>query len=104
MFKSILLIAVFFIAVSTAQTSTALRRIRGNNAIVGEKNAFGRTKANNLRNSERDLQASMSMALPEDLDPVDIPAEDEPVCGYPILCSIQSSIGYGLLGLDCSSC
>ena len=101
MFKSILLIAVFFIAVSTAQISSTPKRIRGNNAIVGEKNAFGRTKANNLRNSERDLQASMSMTFPEDPEPVDIPAEDEPVCDFPILCLI----GFGLLGLvDCSSC
>ena len=97
MFKSILLIAVSFIAVSTAQIANAPQRIRGDNAIVGEKNAFGRTKTTNLRNSERDLQASMSMVV-EVEEPV--PVEIQDVCDYPILCSI----GFGMFGLDCSSC
>lgn len=96
MFKSILLIAVSFIAVSTAQIANAPQRIRGDNAIVGEKNAFGRTKTTNLRNSERDLQASMSMVVEvEEPVPVEIPD----VCDYPILCSI----GFGMF-LDCSGC
>ena len=101
MFKSILLIAVSFIAVSTAQIANAPQRIRGDNAIVGEKNAFGRTKTTNLRNSERDLQASMSMVV-EVEEPVEepVPVEIPDVCDYPILCSI----GFGMFGLDCSDC
>ena len=98
MFKSILLIAVSFIAVSTAQIANAPQRIRGDNAIVGEKNAFGRTKTTNLRNSERDLQASMSMIVVEEEESV--PVEVPDVCDYPMLCSIP---GVRLV-LDCTDC
>lgn len=103
MFKSILLIAVSLIAVSTAQIASTPQRIRGDNAIVGEKNAFGRTKTTNLRHSERDLQASMSMEGIE-IEPVDTPAE-EPVCVHPIFCMLGiDSFMSTFMPIDCSAC
>ena len=84
MVKSIIVLALSIIAVSSAQIASTPHRIRGGNAVTQQEgNSFGRIddNNNNLRsNMLRDLQLSMSMPAGQDETPVPVGCMDDDEC------------------------
>ena len=81
MVKSIIILALSIIAVSSAQIASTPQRIRGGNAVTQQEgNSFGRRNDDNsnLRSTMlRELQLSMSMPAGGDETPVGCMDDDE---------------------------